>query len=536
MEFKQALGAIKQEISQGDLDQAYEQLVGLLDTFSDYAELADIARINQADLYQLKAQTLKGTISSEEARLAANQLADKALQIIRQLETGKVRFEEEIKPGSRKAWRYYVAGGIVTLAAAAVLWFLLGNPEEKPEECPVFSKTAELKVMILPFKQTGREKESDPAFDIMDGLNDLIEKTPGMRIRAIADVNEHYDIDKDYPNSAQAVEIAKHCGAQMLVWGKVRQSSRKDYVLDVRYRLLDAGGVRYAGDTTISRLLTMTQEASWTNDVQAINNLLYMVLANQMRLPIAANILEKISTPPATASNADSIPPVDTTTNFILADYHLMKNEPEKAIAIYDKVLTYYPENTTALIKRGALHLQKEDYSAAAHDLEAAANPSDKITAEAVQKARIDALLGSGQPEKAKKEVESAKKNRLLDNSWLDKKSREVQDSTVALQARRDVLERKANTRVADLNTRLEAAKANFGLGENEDALRYARDVLKADPKNVEAVKIAVETQLQNGDTANANKTLKSAERAGVNVKTIRSEPIRKLILPEKKQ
>ncbi len=531
MELSQALAAIKQLIGQGRLEEAYDQLVKILDAYSHFAELAHIARVNQADLYQLKSQTLKGTIAPEDARLATNQLADNALQVIRQLEIGKHSFGEPAQPTPSKAWRYYLAGGIVTLATVAVLWYIFRDKEE----CPPFSENSELNVMILPFKKTGKEKDIEPEFDIMDNLQKMIDETPGLHNRAIADVHEHYDIDKEYPNSAQVMDIARNCNAQMIVWGKLNQSSGKDYTVDVRYRLLDAGGVRYAGDTTISRLLTVTEEAGWTNDVQAISRLLYLVLANQMRVPIAARILDDISSASIAARDTGRVPAVDTSTSFVLADLYIRKNEPEKAIAEYDKILEYDPANSTALQKRGALMLAKEDYSAAARDLEAV-TLHDKQAAPAVRDARIKAYLKSGQPDKAQHEIESAREEGALDGTYLREKSAEVRDSMAAVQDRRDRTERMAAAKPKNNRLRTDAAKLNLGLGDTDRALDLAQDVLKRDPKNLEAVQIATDAHLQKGDTASARKTIESAEKAGANVKSIQVPVIRKLRLPDKKQ
>lgn len=529
MELSQALGAIKLLISQGKLEEAYEQLVQLLDGHARYSGLADTARINQADFYQLKAQTIKGIISPEDASLKSNQLADKALQIVRQLESGKTGFEPEIKPGSSKAWRYYLIGGVATLMIGFLIWFLF----IREEECPSFSKEAEMRVMILPFKQTGARRQAKPEFDIMDGLNDLIDKTPGLRVKAIADVNEHYDIDKDYPNSAQAVEIARNCDAHMLVWGKVNQVSGKDYTVDVRYRLLDAGGVRYAGDTTISRLLTVTETAGWTDDVKAITRLLYLVLANQMQAPIAANVLASLQPAPADEPLTSAAEKVDTSTSFVLADYYIQKKEEDKAIAEYDKILSYDPNNPTALTKRGALLMKKEDYSGAARDLEAASSTNAK-TIPALHDVRIKAFLKTGQTEKAKQEVEAARKEGIQDNTWIDTKSAEIQDSTMVLKERFEKLEKMAAKRPGDLNLQVRIAAASLGLGNEEKALQTAKKVLDRDPKNEKAVEVAAEAHLQKGDTAKAVNVLKQAERAGANLKTPRLEPIRQRILPEK--
>lgn len=534
MELSKSLGAIKQLIGEGKIEEAYTQLVQLLDAAAHFAELADIARINQADLYQLKAQTLKGTISSEDARLATNQLSEKALQLVRQIESGKTSFEDDVKPGSSKAWRYSLIGGIVALAGAFLVWQLVFRKDDAEGGCPSYSPASELRVMILPFKQTGSAKAIKPEFDIMDNLDDLIEKTPGLRAKAQVDVNEKYDIDKDYPNSARAVDIARNCDAQMLVWGKVNQSADgKDYTLDVRYRLLDAGGVRYAGDTTISRLLTVTAEAGWTSDAKAISRLLYLVLANQMRVQIAANILEELA-PSALKGGADA-PAPDTATSLVLADYYIRKNEPDSAIAHYDQVLAIDPTNSTALLKRGALLLEKKEYSAAARDLEAVPEASQNTTP-VLREARIKAYLKSGQPDKAQHEVESAGQESGADNSSLQETAREVQDSLVALQERRDQMERQAASRPKDLNARLGAAKANLGLGETDKALKLANEVLKKNPENIKAVEVAAEAHLQKGDTAGAIKTIEAAERAGVNVKSIKLAPVIRPQLKEKPQ
>lgn len=517
MAIKQALIPIKESLSQGNLEAGYEALVKLLESSPEYAELANIARVNQGDLYQLKAQNLRGTLSGDEFRRASNQLADNAFKIISLLEAGKVSFEREGELPPSKAWRYYVIGGIGALLVAAVLWFVFYY---ESAECPSFSKTAETRVLILPFM--GADRKSDPAIDIMDELNDWIDQTPELRNKALADVHKRYDIENDYPNSAQAVDIARGCSAQMLVWGKVRKRPDQGYDIDVRYRLLDAGGVRMGGDTTINNLLAITEEAGLTSDVKSVSRMLYMVLANYKRFPIAARAIRAMQDDLATlkGSGLDDAP-VDTTTSLILADHYILSNEPDKAIAEYNRVLEQHPDNPTAHIKRGALLLQRKDFHAAARDLEAVPI-TNEAQAPALREARIKAFLGSSQPEKAKQEVETARRERCLDEQWLDEKAQQVRDSTTALQIRRDRMEQLANTRRNDLTVRLGAAEANLGLGNATSAETQAKEVLRRDPTNTEAVRIAVEAQLQKGDTAKAAETIKSAERAGAELKSIR--------------
>jgi len=517
MAIKQALVPIKQLLSQGNLEEGYEALVKLLESSAEYAELANIARINQADLYSLKAQGLKGTISGDDARRTSNQLADNAFKIIRLLEAGKFSFEREGELPPSKAWRYYAIGGVGALIVAAVLWFVFFY---QSTECPSFSSTADTRVLILPFM--GADRQNDPAIDIMDELNDWIDQTPELRNKTIADVHKRYDIENDYPNSAQAVDIALGCNAQMLVWGKVRQRLGQEYAIDVRYRLLDAGGVRMAGDTTLSQLLAVTEEAGLTSDAKSVGRMLYMVLANFKRTPIATSALRSMQADLA-ALKSDDPDNIQTDTSFslILADHYILSNQPEMAIAEYDKVLEQHPDNTTAHIKRGALLLQRQDYRAAARDFEAVPASSEAISP-ALREARIKAFLGSSQPEKAKLEVETARKERCLDEKWLDEKAQQVRDSTTALRIRRDNMERVVSSSSRNnLTARLGAAQANLGLGDPTNAETQANEVLRRDPKNVEAVQIAVEAQLQKGDTTKALKTIEAAQRAGAELKTI---------------
>ena len=205
---KQELSAIEHLIAQGNLESALEQLVAMLDRDPRGGELLQIARVNQADLYQLKAAVLKGTLASDDARLTTNLITDSALQIIRRASEGKFNLVETASPVRSQAWRYYLAGGVVALAGALLVWRFLGG-KTATETCPTFSEQARYRVLVLPFKQTGEKKASQPEIDIADGLNVLISKTPGLKNIAEADVNEQYDIEAQYPNFTQPPKLRR---------------------------------------------------------------------------------------------------------------------------------------------------------------------------------------------------------------------------------------------------------------------------------------------------------------------------------------
>lgn len=524
-DLKKTLDEIQSLIGKGELEQAYERLVKLLESSDTYAELADTARINQADLYSWKAKDLVGRLSGDESRRIQSQLADNALKIVRQLETGKVYFEPEIKPHSSKAWRYYATGGIATLLIAAGVWYFLS---QQAEECPEFGEGYNTRVMILPFLDAQQE---NPADDIMDELSTWIEQTPKLRNKAIASVHRSFDIQKNYPNSAQAVEIAQNCNAQMLVWGKVRKRQSNRLTLDIRYRLLNAGGVIAAGDTMINQLLNVTEEASLTSDVEAAGRFLYLVLANFNRAPIAANFMksaEKAMAPAAVAGDSLAQMPVDTTMRLALAEQFIVQNDPDKAIEQYDKVLEQHPENVTARTKRGVLLYQKGEYLASSRDLEAV--PVEATNApRALREVQFDALQKSHQPAKAEKIVEAAGKEGSFDSISVVEKKKEVQDSARVIRESRDKWELAPKTK----SNYLKAADANLKLGNATKAEAQATEVLKRDPKSAEAVIIKAKAQLERGDTTKAVQTVKKAINEGVRIDAKSALPVlRKVVQP----
>ncbi len=514
--------SLRKQLSQGELEASYEQLVAWLERSPEYAELANMARINQAELYQVKAEMLKGVLSNEEARRAYNQLTDKALQIIRLVEAGKTSLEA--RPPHRHAWRYYLVGGVVALAVVALgVWLYLSETQE----CPRFGKEVQVRVLILPFKDAG--PDYDPAIDIMDELNDWIERSPRLSAEAIATVHKRFDIEANYPNSAEAIALMRRCDVQMLVWGKVRKRPNGSQALDVRYRLIGGTGGSLAADTAVQRLLAATEEASLTSEPPVIGCMLYIALSNYRRVPVLSDALRVLQESLATLASKDKSTPasVDTTASLLLADHYILNNQPEEAIAEYNKVLEYYPDHQTAHLKRGVLYLQTAQYEAAARDLEAVPH-LDTTLLPAFRQVRIEAFLKSSQPEKARQELDQARREGALPVEHIKDKEQEVRDSIAAMEIRREQLERLA-TRTNDPKARIGAARANLALGNADRASQLASKVLRQNPRDTHAVKVAIAAELQKGDTTRAVNVLEQAERKGATVKGIRPE-LRRII------
>ncbi len=504
------------QLRRGELEAACEQLVQQLEKMPDeYAELLQIARVNQAELYRVKSEVLKGVLPDEEARRLYNHLTDKALQIIALVQKGKTALSARESAPQVPSWRYYLVGGLVALLGAGLLvWFYW----VKAEECPHFGKDTQVRVLILPFLGAGAD--SDPALDLMDELNDWIERSPQLRTRAVAAVHRRFDIEKQYPNSAEAIALGRKCGVQMLVWGKVRKRPDNTYALDVRYRLINAAEARLSGDSIVHRLLSATEEAAVTSDPRRIAQLLFVALANHKGIPVLAEILRSLPQDTArTSASAEEQIALDTTVQLLIAQQHLLNNEPEKAIEAYDKVLEKDPNNQTARLKRGALYLQMAQYEAAARDLEAVP-VADSTLLPALRQARTEAFLKTGQPAKARQELNQAHREGAVREEWVQQKAVEVQDSTTALEKRREQLEQKAD-RTRDPKARLGAAQMNLALGNLEKAARQAYEVLRREPTNAKAIEVVIEANLQKGDTAKALEVLQQAKRSGARVEQL---------------
>lgn len=541
MTTSQILPAVKQMIAEGNIELALTRLIELLESDPQYAELLQIARVNQADLYQNKAALLKATISTEDSRLVLNQITDSAYQIVGQIEKGIFSQPgQDGTPTRSQAWRYYAAGGIVALAAGILIWQFLGGGlfgSSGSDTCPDYGGKYKWKVMILPFKKTGTDTNQSPQFEIMDGLNRLIGETPGMSRQVIADINEKYNIDENYPNVSEAADIARNCDAQMIIWGRINNLGTSGYKLDVFYKLLDAGGVRMAGDTTINSLLQIKEdgELKLVADVDAVVRLLYIVLANQSRMPIAASFIQSADT--VTAKMSALATPVDTAIALAMADNLVQSGKKEEAIQVYDNILGSYPAHSEARQKRGALLYEKGNYAAAARDLEVAAPKPENASTE-VLRLRMEAALKSGQPDKASDDLRRLKATEKYDGTWFERKDKQVKDSLIVFQALRDKKEKMANNQPQNLKAQLDAGRANIAVGDNDRAIKNAEKALRINPKNVEAYEVKIMANVSKGDTIQARKTLETLQKQGLSAKGILDKlpPTVRLNVGEKRQ
>jgi tetratricopeptide (TPR) repeat protein len=549
---------IESLISAGELETAIEQLMQFVRGDARWADFEQDVRINQADYYNLKSQQIRGVISAEDERLTRNRITNNIVTVLERIKKAQktgttaadvLEEEDGTEPSTNRKLYYYIMGGAVALAIAGAVWYFL-----KADPCPRYNAASRYRVMVLPFLQTGIKKTSTPAVEIADGLNVLFGNTPALQKQAEALVGKHDITETTYPSFSKAEQLGRDCGVQMVVWGKIRQITDTTYTLDVRYKLMDdelglsigdttlstvtAGAENAAagiGDTVLSRLLDMEQQKKLyqdnrirtkdhlTEDLTAATRYLYAVLANHVRAPVAAQFWQnslKMAGPAANggvASAAPGLPPADM--QLLQAENFLRRGDTTMALETYTEILEKDPANQEAYLKRGALYYAQKRYKKATDDLQAAA-PSLKTASPDLLKTRIESAVRSGQPAQAQADLK-AYQTQVKEDQWTEQKHREVQDSLLRWQKIRQASELKANSRPADRKANLEAAKANLATGNRARAEQYAAKVIKSDPVNIPALEILVTSQLAQGDTARAKKTLKEAAEKGADINSM---------------
>jgi len=135
--------------------------------------------------------------------------------------------------------------------------------------------------------------------------------------------------------------------------------------------------------------------------------------------------------------------------------------------------------------------------------------------------------------------LKELKKTKNFDGAWINKKNKEVSDSLLVFQVRRDKKERMATSQPQNTKAQIDAGRANIAVGDSERAIKNAEKALKINPKNAEAYEIKIVANAHKGDTVQVRQDLEKARKEGLNVKGILnnlSPTVRLMAVDEKKQ
>lgn len=515
METATTLREIRQALSEGALESGLTRLVAFLDAQPQYSELAQVVRVNQADFFQLKSQQLRNTISNEEARMVSNRITSNVLEVIQRIEAGKNTLQDAATSESASErrlhlLRYAIAGGIITLTIALLAWRFYGGIKQD-EGCPKYDSAAQMRVMILPFTKSEDVKKA-PEKEIAGTLDRLINKIAALRGRTGVDINTDPALSEKFISRATALQKARDCGVEMVVWGKISDEGSPDtYTLDVQYQIMSPNGVASFGDTSLSRLVRVEENGRWRQDVETVARLLCLVLLNQNNVRAPAFLLDSLGQRNVIAAVISDAGTIDTSTHFALAYQAARNKQWEKAIEHYNLILAAYPTNQSALLKRGSMYYEKQEYAAAAQDLEAISDNNAKALPE-LQRTRIDALLKSGQFDKARQKMEQFDAVKPQDKEWKKRQETAVHDSIKVTEVRRQRAEQLA-TSTKNVKAEAQAARYNLALGNTKVADQFINKALKKAPNDPEVNRLAGAIALQQGDTLKAAPHYEKAAR-----------------------
>jgi tetratricopeptide (TPR) repeat protein len=523
MTIKERLPAIREQIAELQTSEAVDGLLEVLDSNKAYSGLLRSVRVIQADLSKLTSQKLKGTIADEDERLASNQINDRLLAILDLVEAGKFTADEDVSGGAfqsgrfglRQAWRMYLIGAAAVVVLALLGWKLTGrNPiTGGDDDCPSYDGNRKWRVMILPFRQTGEVKVGEQALEIAEGLNSLIERTPQMA-QAVAIVHEKYDILSKYPTPDEAEEIAKDCGAKMIVWGRINQTDAAgNYKLDVRYRLLQDASNSISGDTTLVNLLKMSDDGQLIRDLDAVTKRLYHVIANRIGVPMEDRAYQPQPIA-ALAAMSMRLSPKQVDSVIVQLRESLVEGDTSKKTEdTYSTILSLRENDSLALVQRGTLYFKKGHYEQAIKDWERA--DFDPYTADLnVLKLRMEAYEKVGDFDRAGKDLKAFSDRNPQETAWVQTTHARIEagrEQKVAELTQNTASSSKAGPRAKSTKEIVESAKDLSEAGLFDAAEKQINQIKGSESKKPEVVSVRVEIKERKGDPEGAKKEMRKS-------------------------
>lgn len=541
MEYEATFSSIRMAIGLGEYDRAFSEAVRFFESDLRYSVLLQVVLLNQGAFNTTKKQVLDGSITLADSRAANNQATDNLLNILSMVERGELAFKEIVAGESARKirWQYFVIGGLAALVAAFFIWKYV---VEKQPTCSEWRAGTSYRVMLLPFRQIDKtEKNTQPAIILMDDLDRLAQKNG---LVAQFDVNEFYDIDANYPSTAEAEALARDCAADMIIWGKINPKTDAGQKIDVKFKLLENGNVRVSGDTT----LAISNEGGWSQNIENISKFLLVVLANRLDRPdVAIQTMKLWMSSAATTADTTGQPlapgfsAADTSLNLQMGVAFFKKGQFEAAQGQFSNALAANPTDLSILKNRGIAAYQAKDYEGAARDFGVLAAVSDEKWSGKMLEMRADAFLRTNRLEPAKRDLDSLENGRTTaQRKWLAEKKIEYQtrSTSVDKQVKKD--DRLAIQQPASTKANLRAGRSNLNAGDSEKAKKYFQKVLQNDPKNEEAWGGKIEAAILEGGQAEAQKVVEEAIISGKltarEVKEIAPRIVPLLMTEKKKQ
>ncbi len=487
MDKPQIIGRVKKLVGEGELEQATQELVTGLAKEPLYEELSQAAIQAQSLLQRTKKDEALGIISFDNARLNYNQVTYQLLTIVDHWEDGKTSLDPA--PGVPKKNRTLIYVGAGVLVAILIGVFVLRSISSKPdivqniEDCPQYD--AESPFNILLFRFLGYDDAKLKVHEAIRQRLGTLKDSYNLKMD-IGTYNDRNDDDVLPDNNEDASKIAEGCKAKLVIYGTYGTEGEGKKIITTRYKFLDLGeqfqftklqiNERTEVDTVTSISSIATSGVVTGTLEQNILKILLGVVALETNQTDTAIMLLKGAAPQDSASFMLK--------NMVLAEAFIKNDEPDQALMTYNEVLSEHPRYNFALENRAALLYQQGDYIAAVQDYNTRLENSPGDISTLTQ--RGAAHLKADNLEEARQDLEKVQKKKPQDTAIV----RQLNIVRQKIQEKQDMKEKadeKLRVNPRDPKALNNKAEANKSLGNYEESINTAEQLIRQDPKNVQA-------------------------------------------------
>lgn len=524
------ISQLKEQLSNGELDQAFDMLNQWLEKNEGYRALQNEALQAQAQYAKYRKETSMGILSDDQAKLRFNQSTHQLLQLIDTLEQPPGIASTKVKSSSNKVIPFVIISAILIIAAVAWWWYN-GNQKPEPpvvtmdESCPQYDEQSIFNILLLPFVALD-ESQSKPHIAISNSLARLKDQ-----YKIDCDIKT-YALDKEdvnaYPTTNDdAGDLADGCDAQLVIWGTTENVS-DNTIVQTRYKFLsgdpklELNKLLLTEDSkldTVSSISSISTNGILTAAIEESIKLLFGLLAHETgNQAIAVEILEELETEDSTATLVGGM---------VLAENYLALNDNEKALKAYDKVLELHPDYALARNNRGILNYVNGQYVEATEDLTVALekNPTDAR----ILTTRGDAYMKAEQYKEARDDFKKARRQSESDDKKVIDGKIKVLDSQIQKEETiKEEAEQNLRSNPNNVNALLQKAEASKKLGSYEESIRTSEKVLNNDPDNAKAYANLINIYRVKKDTHMINETLSRVQVSNTDLSKV------KLLLPYK--
>ncbi|MFK7808558.1 MAG: hypothetical protein AB8F74_12205 [Saprospiraceae bacterium] len=236
---------IKNHIRQGEFKSAFQEFKN---TDLPKSQKTAITLI-ESEYNMLLQETAKGLIGNEEKQLRLNRINNKLLTLL-----DEEAVAETI--GTNKKIFPLVLGLGFLLALASYFFFT----NQSNNSCPSFNKISTNKILLIPFENVGDGALAKPHLILRDRIEALSIKN---------NLSTNVELGESIKNLSisKAPEVAKKCGANVIIWGKY--SNDDDSVrLILQYHFLDFPDWSKYDDLVVLKDVTGIQQGTMSKKLE----------------------------------------------------------------------------------------------------------------------------------------------------------------------------------------------------------------------------------------------------------------------------